>query len=222
MRKFISNNKSSSKLSTIISLSLVLFIVGLLSLVVITQNNVSNRMKESIVFTIMLKNYSDSFHNELEQSKRMEFENYLNNTPYFRKDVIFKHKDSAFSELKKDLGEDFSSVLESNPLLDSYDAYVNAEFVSSEGLKEIEEFINNYNGSSVVQDIFYQKNLVEKLNENVKKVRIFLLAFSIIFFLISFALINNSIRLAVYSKRLLIRTMRLVGATNSFIQNHIY
>lgn len=217
MRKFTSKNNSSSGASTIISLSLVLFVVGLLAFVLINANKVSNKMKESIVFTIMLKNHSDSTHNEIEHNKREEFKNYLENTPYFKK-VIFNHKDSAFLELKKDLGEDFSSVLESNPLLDSYDAYVKAEFVSPKGLEEIEEFIYNYKGFSVVQDIFYQKNLVEKLNENVKKVSVFLLAFCVIFFLISFALINNTIRLAIYSKRLLIRTMRLVGATNFFIQ----
>ena len=217
MRKSTSKNNSSSGASIIISLSLVLFVVGLLAFVLINTNKVSNKMKESIVFTIMLKNYSDNAHNEIEHNKRSEFKNYLENTPFFKK-VTFNHKDSAFSELKTDLGEDFSSVLESNPLLDSYDAYVKAKFVSSRGLEEIEEFIHNYKGSSVVQDIFYQKNLVEKLNENVKKVSLFLLAFCVIFFLISFALINNTIRLAIYSKRLLIRTMRLVGATNFFIQ----
>lgn len=217
MRKFTSKNNSSSGASIIISLSLVLFVVGLLAFVLINTNKVSNKMKESIVFTIMLKNNSDNVHNEIEYNKRSEFKNYLENTPFFKK-VTFIHKDSAFSELKIDLGEDFSSVLESNPLLDSYDAYVKAKFVSSKGLEEIEEFIYNYKGSSVVQDIFYQKNLVEKLNENVKKVSLFLLAFCVIFFLISFALINNTIRLAIYSKRLLIRTMRLVGATNFFIQ----
>ena len=217
MRKFIPNNNSSSSATTIISLSLVLFVVGLLSFVLINTNKVSNKMKESIVFTIMLKNNSESIYDEIDLNKRIEFENYLENTPYFKK-VTFKHKDSAFSELKEDLGKDFSSVLESNPLLDSYDAYVKAEFVSSKGLEDIEKFINNYKGSSVVEDIFYQKNLVEKLNENMKKVSVFLLVFCIIFFLISFALINNTIRLAIYSKRLLIRTMRLVGATNFFIQ----
>ena len=215
MKKFTHSN--SSGVSTVISLSLVLFVVGLLAFVLLNSSKVSNKIKESIVFTIMLKNNTNSVNDNTEKQKRTEFEYYLKNTMYFKK-VEFIHKDTAFSNLKKDLGEDFSSVLESNPLLDSYDAYVKAEFVSSKGLEEIEQFIHNYNGSSVVQDIFYQKNLVEKLNDNVKKVSIFLLAFFMIFFLISFALINNTIRLAIYSKRLLIRTMRLVGSTNFFIQ----
>ena len=215
MKKFTHSNSSNA--SIVISLSLVLFVVGLLSFVLLNSSKVSNKMKESIVFTIMLKNNTNSVDENTEKQKRTEFEYYLKNTTYFKK-VEFINKDTAFSNLKKDLGEDFSSVLESNPLLDSYDAYVKAEFVSSKGLVEIEQFIHDYKGSSVVQDIFYQKNLVEKLNQNVKKVSIFLLAFCVIFFLISFALINNTIRLAIYSKRLLIRTMRLVGATNFFIQ----
>jgi len=217
MKKFISKTRSSSGASTIISLSLVLFVVGLLAFVLINANKVSNKMKESIIFTIMLKDNSAEINTEIAENKRIEFENYLKNTPYF-KEVLFTEKEIAFENLKKDLGEDFSSVLESNPLLDSYDANVNAEFVTSEGLEDIENYIHNYKGSSVVQDIFYQKNLVEKLNENVRNVSLFLLAFCLIFFLISFALINNTIRLAIYSKRLLIRTMRLVGATNFFIQ----
>ena len=217
MKKLISKKGFSSGASTIISLSLVLFVVGLLAFVLINAKKVSDKMKESIVFTIMLQNNSENESVEISENKRLEFENYLKNTPYF-KDVLFTNKEKAFENLKEDLGEDFSSVLESNPLLDSYDANVQAKFVSANGLEEIESYIYNYKGASVVQDIFYQKNLVEKLNRNVRNVSLFLLVFCIMFFLISFALINNTIRLAIYSKRLLIRTMRLVGATSFFIQ----
>ena len=217
MKKLISKKGFSSGASTIISLSLVLFVVGLLAFVLINAKKVSDKMKESIVFTIMLQNNSENESVEISENKRLEFWNYLKNTPYF-KDVKFTNKDEAFENLKKDLGDDFSNILESNPLLDSYEAYVQAKFVSANGLEEIENYIYNYKGSSVVQDIFYQKNLVEKLNKNVRNVSVFLLVFCIVFFLISFALINNTIRLAIYSKRLLIRTMRLVGATNFFIQ----
>ena len=209
MRKLTTKKGSSSGISIIISLSLVLFVVGLLAFVLINANKVSNKMKESIQFTIMLQDNSDEM--------KSEFESYLVNSTYFKK-VIYTDKETAYENLKKDLGEDFSSVLDNNPLFDAYDAYVNAEFVTTVGLLEIEIFIHNFGGGNVVQDIFYQKNLVEKLNNNVKKISLFLLAFCIVFLLISFALINNTIRLAIYSKRLLIRTMRLVGATNMFIQ----
>ena len=206
----------SSGITTIISLSLVLFVLGLLSFIYINANKVSDKMKESIVFSIMLCEPIDSS-KEINLNQRSEFENYLSASKYFL-NVDFINKEIAFRKLQKDMGEDFSSVLESNPLLDSYDAFVKAEFVSPNGLEEIENFINSFKGSNVVQDVFYQKNLVEKLNSNVKNVSLFLIIFFIIFFLISFALINNTIRLSIYSKRLLIRTMRLVGATNMFIQ----
>ena len=209
MRKLTTKKGSSSGISTIISLSLVLFVVGLLAFILINANKVSNKMRESIVFTIMLQDNSDEI--------KAEFESYLTSSNYF-KEVLYTDKETAYTNLKKDLGEDFSSVLENNPLFDAYDAYVNAKFVTTQGLTEIESFIHEFGGGSIVQDIFYQKNLVEKLNDNVRKISLFLLAFCVVFFLISFALINNTIRLAIYSKRLLIRTMRLVGATNMFIQ----
>ena len=217
MKNIFNKNGNSSSTSTIISLSLVLFIVGLLAFVLINANKVSDKMKESIVFSIMLYDSTDNTSEEIILNQRAEFNNYLDGSGYFL-DVTFIDKEIAFANLQEDMGEDFSSVLGSNPLLDSYDAYVKAEFVSPNGLKEIEDFINTFKGSDVVQDIFYQRNLVEKLNSNVKNISLFLLAFCVVFFLISFALINNTIRLSIYSKRLLIRTMRLVGATNMFIQ----
>lgn len=216
MRKKLLQNGSSSGVTTIISLSLVLFVVGLLSFIVLNTDKVEDKMKESIVFTIMIHN-EDGESYEIYQNKKIEFESFLKSSEYF-KEVQFIDKETAFKNLQEDLGEDFSDVLENNPLLNSYDAYVNAEFVNSKGLREIDDFISSYNGNDMVQNVFYQKNLIEKLNNNVKKISLFLLGFCLVFFLIAFALINNTIRLSIYSKRLLIRTMRLVGATNMFIQ----
>ena len=213
MKKFLNNKVYSSSVSTIISLSLVLFVIGLLSFVLINAKKVSNKMKESIVFSIMLNDKNEI--NEHEQ--RNEFKNYLESSGYFKK-VIFIHKDTATKNLQKDLGEDFSSILDSSPLLHSFDANVHARFVSTKELENIKEYIHNFKGGNIVKEIFYQGNLVEKLEINVKNVSLFLFAFCVILFIISFALINNTIRLAIYSKRLLIRTMRLVGATNIFIQ----
>ena len=216
MRKKLLQNGSSSGVTTIISLSLVLFVVGLLSFIVLNTDKVEDKMKESIVFTIMIHN-EDGESYEIYQNKKIEFESFLKSSEYF-KEVQFIDKETAFKNLQEDLGEDFSDVLENNPLLNSYDAYVNAEFVNSKGLSEIDDFISSYNGNDMVQNVFYQKDLIEKLNDNVKKISLFLLGFCLVFFLIAFALINNTIRLSIYSKRLLIRTMRLVGATNMFIQ----
>jgi cell division transport system permease protein len=216
MRKKLFKNDSSSGITTIISLSLVLFVVGLLSFILLNTDKVEDKMKESIVFTIMIHN-EDGESSEIYQNKKIEFESFLKSSEYF-KEVLFIDKETAFKNLQEDLGEDFSDILENNPLLNSYDAYVNAEFVNSKGLSEIDDFISSYNGNDMVQNVFYQKDLIEKLNENVNKISLFLLSFCLVFFLISFALINNTIRLSIYSKRLLIRTMRLVGATNMFIQ----
>ena len=216
MRKKLLKNDSSSGITTIISLSLVLFVVGLLSFILLNTDKVEDKMKESIVFTIMIHN-EDGESSEIYQNKKIEFESFLKSSEYF-KEVLFIDKETAFKNLQEDLGEDFSDILENNPLLNSYDAYVNAEFVNSKGLREIDDFISSYNGNDMVQNVFYQKDLIENLNENLNKISLFLLGFCLVFFLIAFALINNTIRLSIYSKRLLIRTMRLVGATNMFIQ----
>ena len=217
MRNIFNKRGNLSSISTIISLSLVLFVVGILSLVLINAKQISNEIKENIIVSIMLHDSNDDVSIEIILKQRSEFKNYLEGSDYFL-NVEFIDKEIAYKELQKDMGEDFSSVLKINPLPDSYDAHVKAEYVDTNGLKEIEDFIEDFNGEDVVQNIFYQRNLVKKINSNIKKTSLFLLSFCVVFFLISFALINNTIRISMYSKRLLIRTMRLVGATNLFIQ----
>ncbi|HJM16677.1 MAG TPA: permease-like cell division protein FtsX, partial [Flavobacteriales bacterium] len=156
MRKKLLKNDSSSGITTIISLSLVLFVVGLLSFILLNTDKVEDKMKESIVFTIMIHN-EDGESSEIYQNKKIEFESFLKSSEYF-KEVLFIDKETAFKNLQEDLGEDFSDILENNPLLNSYDAYVNAEFVNSKGLREIDDFISSYNGNDMVQNVFYQKD----------------------------------------------------------------
>ena len=218
MKNIFNKRGNLSSISTIISLSLVLFVVGILALVLINAKQISNQIKEEgILFTIMLNDSTDNTSEKMLSNQRAEFENYLDGSDYFL-DFKLIDKEIAYKELQEDMGEDFSSVLDINPLPDSYDARVKAEFLDTAGLKKIEDFIENYKGADVVQSVVYQRNMVKKINSNAKKISLFLLAFCVVFFLISFALINNTIRLSIYSKRLLIRTMRLVGATNIFIQ----
>ena len=218
MKNIFNIRGNLSSISTIISLSLVLFVVGILALVLKNAKQISYQIKEEgILFTIMLNDSTDNTSEEMLSNQRAEFENYLDGSDYFL-DFKLIDKEIAYKELQEDMGEDFSSVLDINPLPDSYDAHVKAEFLDTSGLKKIEDFIENYKGADVVQSVFYQRNMVKKINSNAKKISLFLLAFCVVFFLISFALINNTIRLSIYSKRLLIRTMRLVGATNMFIQ----
>ena len=159
MKNIFNKNGNSSSTSTIISLSLVLFVVGLLAFVLINANKVSDKMKESIVFSIMLYDSTDNTSEEIILNQRAEFNNYLDGSGYFL-DVTFIDKEIAFTNLQEDMGEDFSSVLGSNPLLDSYDAYVKAEFVSPNGLKEIEDFINTIIFPIILPLFFYFRKVI--------------------------------------------------------------
>ena len=208
-----SKNKSlnrrilSSSASVVISLSLVLFVVGLLGLVLINAQRLSDYVKENIGFTIMLK---DGI-NEIETLK---FQKILDASE-FAKNTTFITKEEATQNLKADLGENFVEFLGYSPLLASIDVKLNADYANTDSLQLItNELIENNN----VFEVYYQEDLVDKLNSNVNKLSLFLLAFCILLFFIAFILINNTIRLSVYSKRFIIRTMRLVGATNNFIQ----
>ena len=197
----------SSSTSVVISLSLVLFVVGLLGLVLINAQKLSDYVKENIGFTIMLKDGV----NEIETLK---FQKILDASD-FAKSTSFTTKEQATADLKTDLGEDFVEFLGYSPLLASIDVKLNAEYGNTDSLQIItKELSENAN----VFEVYYQKDLIDKLNSNVNRLSFFLLIFCVLLFFIAFALINNTIRLSVYSKRFLIRTMRLVGATNSFIQ----
>ena len=197
----------SSSTSVVISLSLVLFVVGLLGLVLINAQKLSDYVKENIGFTIMLKDGV----NEIETLK---FQKILDASD-FAKSTSFTTKEQATADLKTDLGEDFVEFLGYSPLLASIDVKLNAEYGNTDSLEII---TNELSENSNVFEVYYQKDLIDKLNSNVNRLSFFLLIFCVLLFFIAFALINNTIRLSVYSKRFLIRTMRLVGATNSFIQ----
>jgi len=197
----------SSSASVVISLSLVLFVIGLLGLVLINAQRLSNYVKENIGFTIMLKEGV----NEIEI---MNFQKILDAAD-FAKNSTFVSKEQATKDLRNDLGEDFVSFLGYSPLLASIDVKLNANYANTDSLVFIKAELSDY---PVVHTVFYQENLINKLNSNVNRLSFFLFSFCLLLFIIAFALINNTIRLSVYSKRFLIRTMRLVGAKNSFIQ----
>ena len=205
--KTLNRSILSSSTSVVISLSLVLFVVGLLGLVLINAQKLSDYVKENIGFTIMLKDGM----NEIETLK---FQKILDASD-FTKSTSFTTKEQATADLKTDLGEDFVEFLGYSPLLASIDVKLNAEYGNTDSLQII---TNELSENANVFEVYYQKDLIDKLNSNVNRLSFFLLIFCVLLFFIAFALINNTIRLSVYSKRFLIRTMRLVGATNSFIQ----
>ena len=197
----------SSSVSVIISLSLVLFVVGLLSLVLINAQKLSNYVKENIGFSIMIKE-------DVKEIELIEFNKILD-AEDFTKSTRFISKEQATKELEQDLGEDFVNFLGFNPIMASIDVKLNSSYANNDSLQNISSRLEK---NDVVYEVFYQKNLIKKLNSNVGKISFFLICISFILFFIAFALINNTIRLSVYSKRFIIRTMRLVGAENSFIQ----
>ena len=206
-KKIFNTNIISSNLSIIISLSLVLFVIGSLALILINAQKVSNYVKENIGFTVMINE-------NINEAEVIRFQKELDSRE-FSKSTKYVSKEEATKNLSKELGEDFVTFLGYSHLLASIDVKLNADYANSDSLVVIK---NELEKNENVFEIYYQKDLVDKINTNVKKLATFLITFFLLLFIISFVLINNTIRLSVYSKRFMIRTMRLVGATNSFIQ----
>ena len=197
----------SSYFSVVISISLVLFLLGMLGLLVLNTKKVADHFKEQIALTVYLKDNAKEV--EIEQLKKsLAMADYTKSTTYVSKEDAAK----AHSE---EIGEDFMEFLGYNPLQNSIDVYMNADFVSSEQVDQIAEDLTAKN---FVDEVVYDKPLIALLNDNVKKISFWVLIASSIFTFIAVLLINSSIRLAVYSKRFIIKTMQMVGATKGFIR----
>ncbi|HPD01477.1 MAG TPA: permease-like cell division protein FtsX [Acetivibrio sp.] len=196
-----------SYLTLVISVSLVLFLLGILGLVLINAKELSDYFRESLSFSVMLDD------DAREADIRM-LQKDLDAKPYV-KSTVYVSKDEAASKMKEDLGEDFISFLGDNPLPPSIDVYLYAGYTSPDSVARIEKYVLEY---PFVKEVYYEESLLFLINENVRKVSLFLLVISTFLFLIAITIINNTIRLAIYSKRFLIKTMELVGATKSFIR----
>jgi len=194
-------------ISTIFSISLVLLMVGLLGLIVLHAKNLSNFVKENIVLNVVLdENTKDAEVFKLQ--KEIEKNPAIKNTLYISKELAAKN-------LSKDLGEDFVKFLGYNPLTASIDVYLNAEYATNE---EIQKFVRRLKAKDHVKEVIYQESLVDLVNQNLRSISLIIVAFGAILLLIAVALINNTIRLAMYSQRFIIRSMQLVGATKAFIR----
>jgi len=167
----------------------------------------SNYVKENIGFSVIIKE-------EVKEAAILEFQKKLDLTS-FVKSTEYITREEAAAALTKDLGEDFVGFLGYNPLLATIDIRLNADYANNDSLKVLE---NKLIKSPLVKEVFYHKSLVELVNRNIRRISIVILAFTILLLLISFALINNTIRLSVYSKRFIIKSMQLVGATQRFIR----
>ena len=197
----------SSYLTLVISVSLVLFLLGVLGVVLINARELSDYLRESLSFSIMLNDDAKEADIRMLQ-KDLDAKIYVKATKYVS-------KDEAATKMKEDLGEDFISFLGDNPLPPSIDVYLYAGYTSPDSVAKIEKYVHEY---PFVKEVYYQESLLFLINENVRKISFFLLIISSFLFLIALTIINNTIRLSIYSRRFLIRTMQLVGATRAFIR----
>lgn len=197
----------TSTATTIISISLVLFMLGLLGLIVLHAQKLSNYVKENIGFSVIIKE-------DIKEAGIIEFQKRLDLEP-FVKSTDYITRERAAKELTESLGEDFVDFLGYNPLLASIDIRLKADYANNDSLSMLEKKLL---ANPRVKEVFYHKSLVELVNQNIRRISFVLLAFTLVLMLISIALINNTIRLSVYSKRFIIRSMQLVGATQQFIR----
>ncbi len=205
--KYQKRRLRSSYVSVVISISLVLFLLGVLGLLVLNTKKVSDYFKESAAITLFLKN-------EVSKENILNLQVSIDEEPFTRS-TNFISKEEAAEFYKEENGEDFMEFLGYNPLENSIDIYLKADYVTPEKMAEIEQ---KYKENQYVSSISYDKPLIDLLTQNVKRISFFILLFCALASLVVVVLINSSIRLSVYSKRFTIKTMQLVGATKRFIR----
>ena len=194
-------------LSTVISISLVLLLVGVAALLVVNARSVSDYFKENMQVSVLMKQ-------EMDDDEAMEYVAELDAMPFI-KSSKFVSREQGTKEMAELLGEDFLKVFETAPIPVSIEVTLKADYVSTDSLEVVKKEIRR---SGIVDEVVYQQSLVEKLNTNLKKISVVLGVFIALLLFISFVLINNTVRLNVFSRRFTIHTMKLVGATKSFIR----
>ena len=197
----------SSYLSTVISISLVLFMLGLLGLLVVDAKKISDYVKEHVQLNIFLND-------DIKNPQLNSFIKTINELPYVKSSKYIS-KEEALDSLIRDLGDGASGMIEANPLPATIDVNIYAEYAHPDSLRIIKERLSGYN---LVLEVAYQQTEVDKMNENFRTVAMIILIFCGLLLFIAIVLINNTIRLSLYSKRFLIKSMQLVGATKGFIR----
>ena len=197
----------SSYLSTVISISLVLFMLGLLGLLVVDAKKISDYVKEHVQLNIFLND-------DIKNPQLNSFIKTINELPYVKSSKYIS-KEEALVSLIRDLGDGASGMIEANPLPATIDVNIYAEYAHPDSLRIIKERLSGYN---LVLEVAYQQTEVDKMNENFRTVAMIILIFCGLLLFIAIVLINNTIRLSLYSKRFLIKSMQLVGATKGFIR----
>ena len=197
----------NSYVLSIISISMVLLLVGIFGLIAVNAKQVSDYFKENIIISVILKE-------NVRDNEAFKFQESLKSNPAI-KSMNYISKEMGTLEMKKMLGEDFLNAFESNPIPISIELRLNANYFLPDSVSVLEnQIMLNPN----VEEVTYQASLIEILNKNMEKIGFVLLGFVIVLLFISFLLINNTVRLNIYSKRFSIYTMRLVGATKGFIR----
>ena len=205
--KFQKRRLISSYFSVVLSITLVLFLLGMLGLVVLNSKQLGDYFKEQIPMSIYLKDNAKPVEiTQLEQ--RLALEDYV-------KSAVYVSKDQAAEDHAATMGENFMEYLGYNPLQNSIDVQLNADFVTAASFEEITADLLN---KDYIDEVVYDKVLVEKMESNVKRISLWILIITGVFLLIAILLINSSIRLSVYAKRFTIKTMQMVGATKGFIR----
>lgn len=207
-RKIMKRRLVSAKISTVISISLVLFLVGVAALLLVNSKSVSDYFKENMQVSVILKQ-------DVPDEDAKAYESKLAALPCI-KSTSFISREQGLSEMKEMLGEDFLKVFETAPVPVSIDVTLKADYVSPDSLDVVRKAVGD---SPLVDDVIYQTSLVDALNSNMKKISLVIGVFILLLLFISFVLINNMVRLNVLSRRFTIHTMQLVGATKRFIRS---
>lgn len=205
--RFTRRRLRSSYLSVIVSIALVLFVLGIFGLLVLNARSIARQVKENFTLTLLLED-------EASPVAVSQFQKSLAMAPYL-KDLNFISKEEAAEELRKSLDEEFVQFLGYNPLSDALELHLKAPYVNQAQLESLQQ---KFAQDPVVQEVFYDQPLLEELNRNIRRASYLLIGGAVLLALIAITLINSSIRLAIYSRRFLIKTMQLVGATRGFIR----
>ena len=197
----------NAKITSTISITLVLLLLGVTILLLFLGNGISTYVKENMSFSVMLSN-------DISESGITKIRKNLDAMPFVNSSR-FISKEEAKEQLIKELGEDPEELLGYNPAQDVIEIYLKSEYTNSDSLESVTKLIKAENN---VDDLLYQQEAVDIINNNLTKITTVLLFLALVLLFISFTLIRNTIRLTIYSKRFLINTMQLVGATGRFIR----
>lgn len=205
--KIMRRRLRNAYLSSIISISLVLLLVGIASLLLVNARAISDYFKENMQVSVMMKQNVD-------ESDALRYKEKLDQNRFIRNSV-FVSREQGRREMEEMLGADFLNVFETAPIPVSIDVTLNAEYVSADSIEVVKAAIME---SPMVEEVVYQKSLIDTLNANLSKISAVLSVFIVLMMFISFVLINNTVRLNVFARRFTIHTMKLVGATRAFIR----